>query len=96
MADNHKRRSTAKGVLKRLSGKVIEANSIKSVDKVTIMEYLLQCPRQEMMEYNSVDIPTFIAECAEMLINNQIVDYMTVLEVCRKMAREDVNTRDFT
>lgn len=91
MADNHNRRATAKGILKRLSGKVIEANSIKSVDKVIIMEYLLQCPRQEMMEYNKGDIPTFIAECAEMLSNNHFVDYMNVLSICRKMAIEDAN-----
>ena len=91
MADNHKRRATAKGILKRLSGKVIEANIIKAIDKVAIMEYLLQCPAEEMMDYNKNTMPTFIVECAMMLINNQIVDYMTVLEACRKMAREDVN-----
>lgn len=91
MADNHNRRATAKGILKRLSGKVIEANIIKAIDKVTIMEYLLQCPAEEMMDYNKNTMPTFIVECALMLINNQIVDYMTVLEACRKMAREDVN-----
>ena len=91
MADNHNRRATAKGILKRLSGKVIEANIIKAIDKVTIMEYLLQCPRQEMMDYDKGEMPTFIVECATMLINNRIVDYMAVLETCRKMAREDVN-----
>ena len=91
MADNHNRRATAKGILKRLSGKVIEANIIKAIDKVAIMEYLLQCPAEEMMDYNKNTMPTFIVECALMLINNQIVDYMTVLEACRKMAREDVN-----
>lgn len=91
MADNHNRRATAKGILKRLSGKVIEANIIKAIDKVAIMEYLLQCPAEEMMDYNKNTMPTFIVECAMMLINNQIVDYMTVLEACRKMAREDVN-----
>lgn len=91
MAGNHNRRATAKGILKRLSGKVIEANIIKAIDKVAIMEYLLQCPAEEMMDYNKNTMPTFIVECAMMLINNQIVDYMTVLEACRKMAREDVN-----
>ena len=55
------------------------------------MEYLLQCPADEMIEYNKNTMPTFIVECAMMLINNQIVDYMAVLEACRKMAREDVN-----
>ena len=48
-------------------------------------------PAEEMIEYNKNNMPTFIVECAMMLINNQIVDYMTVLETCRKMAREDVN-----
>ena len=38
MADNHNRRATAKGILKRLSGKVIEANIIKAIDKVTIID----------------------------------------------------------
>lgn len=91
MADNHKRRATAKGVLRQLSGKTIESNIIKAVDKVVIMEYLLQCPAEEVIEYNKNAMPTFIVECAMMLINNQIVDYMSVLETCRKMAREDVN-----
>ena len=91
MADNHKRRATAKGILRQLSGKMIESNIIKAVDKVVIMEYLLQCPAEEVIEYNKNTMPTFIVECAMMLINNQIVDYMTVLEACRKMAREDVD-----
>ena len=91
MADNHKRRATAKGILRQLSGKTIESNIIKAVDKVVIMEYLLQCPAEEVIEYNKNTMPTFIVECAMMLINNQIVDYMTVLETCRKMAREEVN-----
>lgn len=91
MADNHKRRATAKGVLRQLSGKTIESNIIKAVDKVVIMEYLLQCPAEEVIEYNKNTMPTFIVECAMMLINNQIVDYMSVLETCRKMAREDMN-----
>ena len=91
MANNHNRRATAKGILRQLSGKAIESNIIKAVDKVLIMEYLLQCPADEMIEYNKNTMPTFIVECAMMLINNQIVDYMAVLEACRKMAREDVN-----
>ena len=91
MANNHNRRATAKGILRQLSGKTIEANIIKAVDKVVIMEYMLQCPAEEMIEYNNNSMPTFIVECAMMLINNQIVDYMSVLEICRRMAREDVN-----
>ena len=64
MADNHKRRATAKGILRQLSGKTIEANIIKAVDKVVIMEYLLQCPAEEVIDYNKNTMPTFIVECA--------------------------------
>ena len=90
MADNHKRRATAKGILRQLSGKTIESNIIKAVDKVVIMEYLLQCPAEEVIEYNKNTMPTLVVECAIMVITSQIADYMAVIEACSKMAREQV------
>lgn len=56
-------------------------------DKVAIMEHLLQCPADEMLQYKDNRHPTFVVECAMMLINNKMDMYFQVLECCKRMAK---------
>lgn len=83
----------AKGILERACGRKLTNNIITPADKVEIMEYLLACPVSEMSGYNDPSMPSFIVECAVMLLNNQIREYMGVLSICRHMAREDTFTQ---
>lgn len=58
-------------------------------DKVDIMEFLLQCPADKMLSYNNNKYPTFIVGCALLLINNKMDVYFSVLESCKRMAKND-------
>lgn len=85
----YERRQTAKGILVKACGKDVDRNHISAPDKVAIMEYLFSCPMDEVISYNSNDLPSFIVECALLLINNQLKEYFDVLNACRKIAKED-------
>lgn len=85
----YERRLTAKGILAKASGNDIDRNHISPVDKVSIMEYLLSCPMNEVIGYNDNDMPAFVVECALLLINNQLTAYTDNLQRYRKMAKED-------
>lgn len=87
--DTKSRRITTKGVLEKVTGKRLKNNLLSAKDKVEIMEYLLQCQTAEMIGYNDNTYPTFIVECALLLIDNKFSEYMAILDKCRQMARED-------
>lgn len=83
------RRLSAKGLLSKTSGNDIDRNHISPVDKVTIMEYLLSCPMDEVIGYNDNSMPAFVVECALLLINNELTAYTDNLMRYRQMAKED-------
>lgn len=94
MTEQKSRRFTTKGILEKMVGRTIEPNLLPAIHKVQIMEYLLTCPFEEVAELRGKDIPIFVAICARMLANEEIVRYMSVLGRCRIMAREDaLNTK---
>ena len=83
------RRTTPKGIMERVTGKKLENNVLPAFHKVLIMEYLLSCPVKEIVKYKDIEYPTFIFECATLLNDDRMGEYMNVLEQCRIMARED-------
>jgi len=83
------RRITPKGLLVKMVGRKIDPNILPAIHKVQIMEYLLTCPISQLVEYRESNIPTFIHVSAKMLVEGRIPDYMSVLNQCRIMARED-------
>ena len=91
MAATKNRRTTPKGILERVTGKKLESNVLPAAHKVLIMEYLLSCPIKEIEKYKDITYPAFIFECATLLIDDRIGEYMTILCQCRTMAREDTN-----
>ena len=84
------RRTTPKGILERVTGKKLENNILPASHKVLIMEYLLSCSTKEMIKYKELEYPTFINECAMLLFNGKLGEYISVLSQCRAMAREDI------
>ena len=91
MAATKNRRTTPKGILERVTGKKLESNVLPASHKVLIMEYLLSCSTKEIEQYKDITYPTFIFECATLLSDDRIGEYMTILCQCRTMAREDTN-----
>lgn len=89
MAATKNRRTTPKGIMERLSGKKLESNVLPASHKVLIMEYLLSCPMKEVQKYSDIEYPTFITECASLLYNDRMSDFINILALCRNMARED-------
>lgn len=85
----YERRFTAKGILAKTSGNDIDRNHISAPDKVAIMEYLLSCPMDEVIGYNDNQMPSFVVECALLLINNQLTAYTDCLQRYRQIAKED-------
>ena len=83
------RRVTPKGILEKVTGKKLENNIMPAAHKVLIMEYLLSCPINEIAKYKDITYPTFIYECATLLNEDRIGEYITILCQCRTMARED-------
>lgn len=77
--------------MERVSGKKLESNVLPASHKVQIMEYLLSCSVRELNKYKDIDHPTFIYECAALLIDDRMEEYLNVLTRCRAMAREDAN-----
>ena len=89
MAATKNRRTTPKGILERVTGKKLESNVLPASHKVLIMEYLLSCPTKEMTKYKDIEYPTFINECAILLCNGRLGEYIGVLNQCREMAKVD-------
>lgn len=89
MAATKNRRITPKGILERVTGKKLESNVLPAAHKVLIMEYLLSCPTKEMTKYKDIEYPTFIYDCALLLCNGKLDEYISALNQCRAMARED-------
>lgn len=89
MANQRNRRFTPKGILEKMAGKKIEPNILPASHKVLILEYLLSCPASEINNYQTADCPNFIYEATKMLLDSRLGDYMSVLNQCRVMARED-------
>ncbi len=83
------RRFTPKGLLEKMSGRKIDPNLLPAIHKVQILEYLLMCPASELNDYQTSDIPNFIYEAAKLLIDSRLPDFISVLNQCRIMARED-------
>lgn len=86
-----KRQIKTKTLVQQMSGKKI-ANLLPAQDKVDIMEYLLQCPASELHAYVEKRYPIFITECAMLLAEKRIGDYIALLRQCRAMATEDVHS----
>jgi hypothetical protein len=89
MAATKNRRTTPKGIMERVTGKKLESNVLPASHKVLIMEYLLSCPTKEVQKYSDIEYPTFINECATLLYNDRLYEFMKVLSICRDMAEED-------
>lgn len=89
MAATKNRRTTPKGILERVTGKKLENNILPASHKVLIMEYLLSCPMKEIQKYNDIEYPAFISECATLLYNDRLNEYISILHQCRQMERED-------
>lgn len=89
MAATKNRRTTPKGILEKVTGKKLDNNILPAAHKVQIMEYLLSCPTKEVMKYKEIEYPTFIFECATLLCEDKMGEYMEVLCHCRAMAKED-------
>lgn len=91
MANNkcRERRYTPKGILEKMAGIKIDPNLLPAIHKVQIMEYLLTCPASELTDYQTPDCPNFIYEAAKLLIDSRLPDFISVLNLCRQMARED-------
>ena len=83
------RRFTPKGLLEKMAGRKVDPNLMPAIHKVQIMEYLLTCPASELSDYQTPDCPNFIYESAKLLIDSRLPDFISVLNQCRIMARED-------
>lgn len=83
------RRVTPKGNLEKMVGRKIDPNLLPAIHKVQIMEFLLTCSHDELVKYVSIDQPVFIVICAKMINEMKLDEYMSVLDRCRAMARED-------
>ena len=89
MANQRDRRITPKGILEKMAGRKIDPNLLPAIHKVQILEYLLTCPASELNDYQTADCPNFIYEAAKLLIDSKLPDFISVLNQCRVMARED-------
>lgn len=85
------RRTTPKGILERVTGKKLENNVLPASHKVLIMEYLLSCSTREIAKYKDIEYPTFIFECASLLSDDRLGEYMTILAQCYAMTKEERN-----
>ena len=89
MAAQRNRRITPKGILEKVAGRKIDPNLLPALHKVQIMEFLLICPSDELGQYQDNDLPVLITECADMLREGRLFDFTRILDLCRKMAKED-------
>lgn len=66
------------------------SSSLPAKDKVAVMEYLLTLEACEVKRINESDKATaFVSLCANILRHGELMEYMQILEICRKMALND-------
>lgn len=66
------------------------SSSLPAKDKVAVMEYLLTANANEVKRINESDKATaFVSLCANILCRGELMEYMQILEMCRKMAIND-------
>lgn len=63
------------------------SSSLPAKDKVAVMECLLTMNASEIKRINESDKATvFVSLCANMLHRGELMEYMQILEMCRKTA----------
>lgn len=63
------------------------SSSLPAKDKVAVMEYLLTLSANEVKRINESDKATaFVSLCANILCRGELMEYMQILEMCRKTA----------
>lgn len=63
------------------------SSSLPAKDKVAVMECLLTLSANDIRRINESDKATaFVSLCANILRRGELMDYMHILEMCRKMA----------
>nr|DAQ40758.1 MAG TPA: hypothetical protein [Caudoviricetes sp.] len=63
------------------------SSSLPAKDKVAVMEYLLTLSASEVKRINESDKATaFVSLCANILCRGELMEYMQILEMCRKSA----------
>lgn len=63
------------------------SSSLPAKDKVAVMEYLLTLSASEVKRINESDKATaFVSLCANILCRGELMEYMQILEICRKSA----------
>lgn len=62
-------------------------SSLPAKDKVAVMECLLTLSANDIRRINESDKATaFVSLCANILRRGELMEYMHILEMCRKMA----------
>ena len=89
MQTERNRRTTPKCMLEKAVGKNLSVCMLPALHKVQIMEHLLSCPASELNRYQTGEWPNFIYECAHMLIDGRMLEYMQCLAICRQMSKEE-------
>lgn len=63
------------------------SSSLPAKDKVAVIEYLLTLSANEVKRINESDKATaFVSLCANILCRGELMEYMQILEMCRKTA----------
>lgn len=63
------------------------SSSLPAKDKIAVMEYLLTLSANEVKRINESDKATaFVSLCANILCRGELMEYMQILEMCRKSA----------
>ena len=63
------------------------ASSLPAKDKVAVMECLLTLSASEIRRINESDkANAFVGLCTNILRRGELMEYMQILEMCRKMA----------
>lgn len=63
------------------------SSSLPAKDKVAVMEYLLTLSASEVKRIDESDKATaFVSLCANILCRGDLMEYIQILEMCRKSA----------
>ena len=63
------------------------SSSLPAKDKVAVMEYLLTLSASEVKRINESDKATaFVSLCTNILCRGDLMEYIQILEMCRKSA----------
>lgn len=66
---------------------IIISSSLPAKDKVAVMECLLTLSANDIRRITESDKATaFVSLCANILRRGELMEYMQILEMCRKMA----------